>query len=118
HALSDQQGAEPPHTAHHHHGTGGPPHQVLRQQHGQAGPLHGGAPGRRHQPRRRPQRTLPDVGQPRLLHPPVEPGEQDVHPGVHGAPEEVRGVHPRRGVPPVQVLHRQRRGGRSRQGLR
>ncbi|KAL2086622.1 hypothetical protein ACEWY4_017681 [Coilia grayii] len=40
------------------------------------------------------------------------------HPGVHGAPQEVRGVHPRRGVPPHQGLHRQRRGRRARQSLR
>lgn len=55
---------------------------------------------------------------PRLLHPPVEHGEQDVHPGVHSAPQEVGRGHPRRGVPPHQVLHRQRRGRRARQGLR
>lgn len=54
----------------------------------------------------------------RLLDPSVEHGEQDVHPGVHRPPQEVRGVHPRRGVPPHQVLHRQRRGRRARQGLR
>lgn len=54
----------------------------------------------------------------RLLDPSVEHGEQDVHPGVHRSPQEVRGVHPRRSVPPHQVLHRQRRGRRARQGLR
>lgn len=58
------------------------------------------------------------VSRSRLLDPPVEHGEQNVHPGVHRSPEEVRGVDPRRGVPPYQVLHRQRRGRRPRQGLR
>lgn len=48
----------------------------------------------------------------------MEHGEQDVHPGVHRPPQEVRGVDPRRGVPPHQVLHRQRRRRRARQGLR
>lgn len=54
----------------------------------------------------------------RLLDPSVEHGEQNVHPGVHRPPQKVRGVDPRRGVPPHQVLHRQRRGRRARQGLR
>lgn len=41
-----------------------------------------------------------------------------MHPGVHGPPQEVRRVHPRRGVPSIQVLHRQRRSRLPRQGLR
>lgn len=53
----------------------------------------------------------------RLLHPPVEFREQDVRAGVHCSPQEERGVHPRCGIPPNQVLHWQRRGRRSRQSL-
>ncbi len=54
----------------------------------------------------------------RLLGASVEHGEQDVHPGVHGSQEEVWRVHQRRGVPPHQVLHRQRWSRRPRQSLR
>lgn len=53
----------------------------------------------------------------RLLRPPVESRDQDVCAGVHGSPQEERGVHSRRGIPPHQVLHWQRRGRRSCQGL-
>ncbi len=54
---------------------------------------------------------------PRLQRPAVEPGDQDVRAGDHGAPEEVRREHLRRRLPPDQALHRQRRRRRPGKGL-
>lgn len=107
-----------PHAAAAGDGARGPPHPLLGRGLGPRGARHGGAPGRRHRPGARPQRPVPAVRLARLLRAPVEPRHQDVRAGDHGAPQEVRREHPRRGLPPAAALHRQRRRRRPGQGLR
>ncbi|KAF6724136.1 Striatin-3 [Oryzias melastigma] len=65
-----------------------------------------------------PKRHLSDLRQSRLLAASVEPGQQNLRPGDHRPPEEERGGHLRRHLPPLQGLHRLRWRRRPRQGLR
>lgn len=107
-----------PHAAAAGDGARGPAHPLLGRRVGPLRARHGGAPGRRHRPRPRPQRPLPPLRLPRLLRAPLEPRHQDLRAGDHRAPQEVRREHPRRRLPPPPAVHRQRRRGRTRQGLR
>lgn len=113
-----QPRARAPHAARAGDGARGPAHPLLGLRLRPLRARHGGAPGRRHRPRARPQRPLPPVRLARLLRAPVEPRHQDLRAGDHRAPQEVRREHPRRRLPPAAALHRQRRRRRPRQGLR
>ena len=95
----------------------GSPHPLLRQRDGQGGAGDGGAPGRRHQSGRRPQRPVPALGQPRLQRAALEPRQQTVRPGDHRAPQEERREHPLCRLPPDQAVHRVWRRRRARQGV-
>lgn len=54
----------------------------------------------------------------RLLCALVDAGQSHVRAGDHGAQEETRRGHPRRGLPPLSTLHRERRCRRAGQDLR
>ncbi|CAG9822648.1 unnamed protein product [Phaedon cochleariae] len=116
--AAHQQDRVPPDAAADGDGARGPAHPVLGQRDGEDGTLDGSASGRGDELGGRSERAVSAFRLARLLDPAVALGQQDLRPGDHRPPEEVRREHPGRRLPPLQAVHSQRRRRRASQSFR